>query len=780
MPAKSFFIVSTFLAFSYFTSNDLQAQVNETDSLSLVEFYHATNGDNWTNNENWLIGRVITWHGITLNETLDSVKVINLYSNNLTGMLPDLELPALEELILTSNHFSSLPDFSYLINLKHLNVVANELITVPNFSNLPKLEDLGLMNNNLSVIPDFINLPKLTSLNLMTNELINLPDFSNLSTLKNLMVSCNYELSGLPDFSNLPNLELLRVECCTLDSLPNFSNLPKLEWLRVANNKIRFLHDFNLPSLVYLDLLNNDLTSVPNFSNLPSLGIIDLSYNHLTKVPNFSNISPGGINLNHNQLRTVPYFTPIPVILSLEENKLAFREIEYYAQQDDIINFSYTPQDTINTYQLNDSILYISAGGTVDNNTYRWYKDNIFLIEVIGDSTLQITEEGQYHCEVTNSIAPDLTLHSHPMMTGTISDVWPGDATNDGIVNMGDFLALGLAYGFTGIERPNASINWEGQYCEEWEGNFSNSTNFKYADANGDGIINNLDNDILLQHYQKTHPVSNNQNLEIDTTFSPTIPFDIVVSDTIQVTEQDTFEYAFDILINNNNTLVSSIYGLAFTVKVAIEDSWQLERYNTDFSNSWIGNIGDNMMAMDTLIRIEEVTDEAFNYYYDIAITKIDHQESLGTGQVCKIECVMSVGNVKTAMVEPSFLNYEITLENVQLLTNNGAVNLATITEEGEITVLPSTSVAIEKPLENASLTVYPNPASHYITFENDCQTNDCQYIRIFNIQGHQVLQTLLKTNFNKIDIQQLTNGIYTVQIGKGKSKTTQKFMVQK
>src|SRR5690606_8273080 len=42
------------------------AAISETDSMVLVALYNATNGDNWSNNTNWLSGQINTWHGITV------------------------------------------------------------------------------------------------------------------------------------------------------------------------------------------------------------------------------------------------------------------------------------------------------------------------------------------------------------------------------------------------------------------------------------------------------------------------------------------------------------------------------------------------------------------------------------------------------------------------------------------------------------------------------------------------------------------------------------------
>lgn len=57
------------------------------DSLALVEFYHATGGENWTDNENWLSQkRLEQWKGIVMKNNRISMLVLD--NNNLTGQLP--------------------------------------------------------------------------------------------------------------------------------------------------------------------------------------------------------------------------------------------------------------------------------------------------------------------------------------------------------------------------------------------------------------------------------------------------------------------------------------------------------------------------------------------------------------------------------------------------------------------------------------------------------------------------------------------------------------------
>jgi hypothetical protein len=50
--------------------------------------------------------------------------------------------------------------------------------------------------------------------------------------------------------------------------------------------------------------------------------------------------------------------------------------------------------------------LAATSGGTVANNTYKWYKAAEGLVATItGDSTFQPTAIGNYYAEIANSIA---------------------------------------------------------------------------------------------------------------------------------------------------------------------------------------------------------------------------------------------------------------------------------------------------------------------------------------------------------------------------------------
>ncbi len=98
-----------FFVFLFSVSALFLPRLEAQDSLALVAFYNATNGDNWTYNTNWLVpGQAIsTWHGVFTNAGGEVTSLV-LIDNNLTGTIPPEigNLESLWGLNLTNNDLS--------------------------------------------------------------------------------------------------------------------------------------------------------------------------------------------------------------------------------------------------------------------------------------------------------------------------------------------------------------------------------------------------------------------------------------------------------------------------------------------------------------------------------------------------------------------------------------------------------------------------------------------------------------------------------------------------
>ena len=223
------------------------------DQEALVELYNALDGENWTNNANWLTERPIReWYGVT-NDVSGRVTRLLLDSNGLAGELPK--------------------GLGSLSNLKRLEFGNNQLTgEIPReLGNLSDLETLQLGNSppigGLSggIPKELGNLLKLEVLNLRFNQLTGeIPkELGNLSNLKILALMANQLTGEIPtvlgSLSNLITLELnynyLTGEIPT--ELGNLSNLNTLmlyggnQWSGCIPKKLSDVRksDFRFPDM---------------------------------------------------------------------------------------------------------------------------------------------------------------------------------------------------------------------------------------------------------------------------------------------------------------------------------------------------------------------------------------------------------------------------------------------------------------------------------------------------------------------------------------------------
>jgi Leucine-rich repeat (LRR) protein len=357
-------------------------EIPKIECESLVKFYNSTGGANWKNNTNWLgTTTPSNWYGVMIEH--GHVSIINLYSNNLSGAIPDLDLPKLRTLNINSNQLTGeIPYFNNLPDLIGLHIHSNQLSgTIPDFSYLPNLAGLHLNDNQLNGnIPNF-NLPNLASLHLHNNHLSGeLPDL-NLPSLVELVLSGNRLSGSIPNF-NLPNLTWLDLSNNQFSGMiPDF-DLPKLGWLTVYSNQLSgTIPNFNLPELREMHLGSNQLSgNLPNF-DLPKLTTIAVSDNQLEgKIPNFNLPNLTWLHLSSNRfIGEIPDFNlPKLTGLQLENNQLS----------GEIPNFNLSNLETINlsNNQLSGKIPNFNFPNLTELDlSYNWLSGRIPDFKLLGN-----------------------------------------------------------------------------------------------------------------------------------------------------------------------------------------------------------------------------------------------------------------------------------------------------------------------------------------------------------------------------------------------------------
>lgn len=297
------------------------------DRETLTVFYHATNGDEWTNNENWLSDAPLSdWHGVstTFAGTVTSIK---LGQNNLSGFIPAelCQLSSLERLELPRNQLTGPipPELGLLTNLSFLWLASNELTgSIP--PELGQLINLGLLwldDNRLTggIPPEFGELASLRGLDISSNELTGVlpPELGQLTSLTTLFL-LNNAMTGIipPELGQLINLkDLILAGNAFTGTIPPELGQTKLVRLLLTSNNLTGeipLELAQLAGLTDLSLDGNMLTGIipPELAQLTRLEQLTLSQNRLT-----GNIPPelaqlahlDNLNLSQNRLTgTIP------------------------------------------------------------------------------------------------------------------------------------------------------------------------------------------------------------------------------------------------------------------------------------------------------------------------------------------------------------------------------------------------------------------------------------------------------------------------------------------
>jgi Leucine-rich repeat (LRR) protein len=368
-----------------FTTIVVNAQVDETDSLALVDLYNSTDGPHWTNHSGWLTGPVKNWYGITVDN--NRVAWIELNNNNLSGKIP-----------------SSLGNLSSLNNLY---IPGNRLTGTipPELSNLSNLRQLVLYDNRLSgsIPPELGNLSNLQLVFLYNNQLSGtIPhELGMLSNLQNLDFRSN-RLSGSipPEIGKLPNLTTLNIGYNELSGSipPELGNCYALKYLYLDNNQLSGSIPSelaNITSIYVLYLNNNQLSGSipPKLVNLSQIWYLLLDHNNLSgTIPSFGNL----------------FFLSI---LSISYNQFTFDGMEEVVKRFPFAGYDHQARINVNA---NGNTLSVPSGGTLSNNTYVWVKKGQKdTIRIFGDSTFHPTESGTYLVRVKNKIAKDLKLTSN-------------------------------------------------------------------------------------------------------------------------------------------------------------------------------------------------------------------------------------------------------------------------------------------------------------------------------------------------------------------------------
>lgn len=311
-------------------------------------------------------------------------------------------------------------------------------------------------------------------------------------------------------------------------------------------------------------------------------------------------------------------------------------------------------------------------------------------------------------CIVSNGTVLD-TAYSYVF----VSDcrVWPGDANFDGKVSAEDILPIGIYYGTTGTARVNASSSFIPQNAEDWVTPgmpfmyLDDILNFKYADCNGDGVINQADADVVFSNFGNSSFNNNTTSFMIP---QPEDPEFSLNADCINCPAGNWVEVTAS--LGTANITANGMYGfttsLSYNPELIIPDS-----VIADFSASWFGNSQDVL----TLFYNDKV-----NHVLHFGIVKRDSVfVPSGYGEIFNFR-FKTKGNAPsgnytfTPSISTKLITNRFGFGGFASVANYRDVHLSgtTFNVSGSNSLTPATSLSTVK--------IYPNIASEFVNISGE------------------------------------------------------------
>ena len=327
-------------------------------------------------------------------------------------------------------------------------------------------------------------------------------------------------------------------------------------------------------------------------------------------------------------------------------------------------------------------------------------------------------------------------------------DVWPGDINSDNIADHCDLIYLGIANGTSGPARGNPTADWEGQGALDWNQSFLfENTNYKHADANGDGKIDIADYQVLADNLGKVHGPEPDWQGTPGTPTDPPLYIDLNANGPLVAGEP----FAVPIILGSDAIPVTDIYGLAFSIEF---DEADLDLSNTTLSldNSWLGS---------DLWKIEKLV--ATDGRVDVGITRTTRVDTSGNGEIAEFTGIIDnlVGKeIQVSITNVKALTHDETPVLIFAQSNSGSVTTNTDKDD----------------LEDG-LHIFPVPTTDVLYIRNYSE-RDIQAIKIFNVLGQQMLLDRAPRKLNQYHLSSFASGTYFVELHFIGEKITRKIQV--
>ena len=337
------------------------------------------------------------------------------------------------------------------------------------------------------------------------------------------------------------------------------------------------------------------------------------------------------------------------------------------------------------------------------------------------------------------TIGGKMSLDNLCITLGT-EEVWPGDINTDNIANHFDLLPLGIAQGVEGPIRENETTEWQGIPAAPWNLSFPNGLNYKHADTDGNGFIDSLDKAAILDNFLLTHgEVTPFEPIEA-TPNNPTL-----FIETPNEGWPTGQAFSLPIVLGSPTLPVEGLHGIAFSIRFDPQ-SIDPSSIALDFSNSWLGDDGHDLLTLD-----RTAEDEGVIY---VALSRVGPQELFGNGPVASLIGIIDdiAGRQVTTLSVEAPLAVTATLDTIPIFTQSSDLIIQRFQEVPKLDLLKS-------------LVLSPNPTNDEVRIWNKFGVPVDQ-VDVMDSAGN--LLTTVKEGASRISLKSQPAGVYMLRIRMG------------
>jgi PKD repeat protein len=397
-----------------------------------------------------------------------------------------------------------------------------------------------------------------------------------------------------------------------------------------------------------------------------------------------------------------------------------------------------------------------------DTLTHKYAAGNLYR------TNLAVWNNEGCRSSVTNLLATDAAHLTAENLPEDTDYVLPGDANGDRKANVQDLLNIGVGYNNFGVPRPGAHTQWVPQFAPNWQHSVTGMVNYKHLDSDGNGHVSDNDYEAILKNYspatfKATPPVPGNV---------PRVRL-YIPQDTIFIDAHDpkTIKIEADILIGQTSEPAQNLYGLAFSMQYP---GYILSDIKCNYDdNSFMGLSNDLLWLPKNNINERQL---------DLGFVRKNKQPVFGHGKIATVSLtadIIIIVDIIDKNAQGSAV-FKPQVGNLYAIDEKGRQLSVTVPFSSDSVVLAyRKTVGVTSNEWADKVLVMPNPASETVAISTG--NIIAEHIAVTDALGRVIrnITPPAHTPFN-VDVQDLQDGLYILQIRTEKGVAEKKLMIRK